>query len=49
MVYGHIGWLLEDEFGTGLQCRSYYLMQQLQSRYGPRHLLPSTTTMTAAT
>ncbi|NLC58256.1 MAG: hypothetical protein GX774_15595 [Armatimonadetes bacterium] len=34
MVYGHIGWLLEDEFGTGLQCRSYYLMQQLQSRYG---------------
>jgi hypothetical protein len=34
MVYGHIGWLVEDEFGTGLQCRSYYLMQQLQTRYG---------------
>jgi len=34
MTYGHIGWLVEDDYGTALQCRSYYMMQQLQTRYG---------------
>ena len=33
MTYGHIGWLVEDSFGMPLICRSYYMIQQLQSRY----------------
>lgn len=34
MAYGHIGWLVEEEHGINRACRSYYMLQQVQSRYG---------------
>ena len=34
LAYGHIGWLLEEEHGIGRICRSYYMLQQVQTRYG---------------
>ena len=33
IAYGHIGWLVEEGFGMRQTCRSYYMLQQLQSRY----------------
>ena len=33
IAYGHIGWLVEDSHGIGQTCRSYYMLQPLQSRY----------------
>jgi len=34
LAYGHIGWLVEEEHGIQRTCRSYYLLQQVQARYG---------------
>ncbi len=34
MAYGHIGWLVEENHGIGRTCRSYYMLQQVQARYG---------------
>ena len=34
LAYGHIGWLVEEEHGIGRTCRSYYMLQQVQRRYG---------------
>lgn len=34
LAYGHIGWLVEEEYGIGRTCRSYYMLQQVQARYG---------------
>lgn len=34
LAYGHIGWLVEEEHGIDRTCRSYYMLQQVQSRYG---------------
>ena len=33
IAYGHMGWLVEEEHGIRQTCRSYYMLQQLQSRY----------------
>ena len=33
IAYGHIGWLVEERYGIRRMCRSYYMLQQLQSRY----------------
>ena len=33
IAYGHIGWLVEESHGIRRTCRSYYMLQQLQSRY----------------
>jgi len=32
IAYGHIGWLVEERYGIHQTCRSYYMLQQLQSR-----------------
>ncbi len=37
LAYGHIGWLVEEAHGIERTCRSYYMLQQVQARYG---LLP---------
>jgi hypothetical protein len=37
IAYGTIGWLVEERFGMERVCRSYYMLQRLQTRYG---LLP---------
>jgi hypothetical protein len=34
LAYGHIGWLVEEELGLDRTCRSYYMLQQVQARYG---------------
>jgi hypothetical protein len=34
LAYGHIGWLVEEEHGLDRMCRSYYMLQQVQKRYG---------------
>jgi hypothetical protein len=34
LAYGHIGWLVEEEHGMARTCRSYYMLQQVQARYG---------------
>ena len=34
LAYGHIGWLVEEEHGMSRTCRSYYMLQQVQVRYG---------------
>ena len=34
LAYGHIGWLVEEEHGLERTCRSYYMLQQVQARYG---------------
>jgi hypothetical protein len=34
LAYGHIGWLVEEEHGIERTCRSYFMLQQVQSRYG---------------
>jgi hypothetical protein len=36
LAYGHIGWLVEEEHGIARTCRSYYMLQQVQTRYGLR-------------
>jgi hypothetical protein len=33
IAYGHIGWLVEETHGMRQTCRSYYMLQPLQSRY----------------
>jgi hypothetical protein len=33
IAYGHMGWLVEEQHGIRQTCRSYYMLQQLQSRY----------------
>jgi hypothetical protein len=33
IAYGHMGWLVEEKHGIRQTCRSYYMLQQLQSRY----------------
>jgi hypothetical protein len=33
IAYGHIGWLVEEQHGIRQACRSYYMLQALQSRY----------------
>lgn len=33
IAYGHIGWLVEESYGIRRTCRSYYHLQNLQSRY----------------
>jgi len=33
IAYGHIGWLVEETYGIRQTCRSYYMLQPLQSRY----------------
>ncbi len=33
IAYGHIGWLVEEKHGIRQTARSYYMLQQLQSRY----------------
>ncbi len=33
IAYGHMAWLVEETHGIRQTCRSYYMMQQLQSRY----------------
>jgi hypothetical protein len=33
IAYGHIGWLVEETHGIRQTCRSYYMLQSLQSRY----------------
>ncbi|UCF38720.1 MAG: hypothetical protein JSU96_07755, partial [Acidobacteriota bacterium] len=33
IAYGHIGWLVEEAHGIRQTARSYYMLQQLQSRY----------------
>ncbi|RJP31683.1 MAG: hypothetical protein C4527_07230, partial [Candidatus Omnitrophota bacterium] len=39
IAYGHIGWLVEEAYGIRKTCRSYYMLQQLQSRYVMREPL----------
>ena len=39
IAYGTNGWLVEEKFGMERVCRSYYMLQRLQARYG---LLPPT-------
>lgn len=34
IAYGNIGWLVEERFGMERVCRSYYMLQRLQARYG---------------
>lgn len=34
LAYGHIGWLVEESHGIARTCRSYYMLQQVQARYG---------------
>jgi hypothetical protein len=34
LAYGHIGWLVEEDYGMARVCRSYYMLQQVQARYG---------------
>jgi hypothetical protein len=34
IAYGTIGWLVEERFGMERVCRSYYMLQRLQARYG---------------
>lgn len=34
LAYGHIGWLVEEKFGMDRVCRSYYMLQAVQARYG---------------
>jgi hypothetical protein len=34
LAYGHIGWLVEETHGMDRACRSYYMLQQVQARYG---------------
>lgn len=34
LAYGHIGWLVEEEHGISRTCRSYFMLQQVQARYG---------------
>lgn len=34
LAYGHIGWLVEEAHGIDRTCRSYYMLQQVQARYG---------------
>ncbi len=34
LAYGHIGWLVEEGHGMDRACRSYYMLQQVQARYG---------------
>jgi hypothetical protein len=33
IAYGHMGWLVEEQHGIRQACRSYYSLQQLQTRY----------------
>ena len=33
IAYGHIGWLVEEAHGIRQTCRSYYMLQPLQTRY----------------
>ena len=33
IAYGHIGWLVEETHGIRQTCRSYYMLQPLQTRY----------------
>jgi hypothetical protein len=33
IAFGRMAWLVEEEYGMRQACRSYYMMQQLQSRY----------------
>lgn len=33
IAYGHIGWLVEETYGIRQTCRSYYMLQPLQSMY----------------
>ena len=33
LAYGHIGWLVEEAHGMRTTCRSYYLLQPVQSAY----------------
>ena len=52
IAYGHIGWLVEEAHGTRQTCRSYYMLQQLQSRYvmeKPKEIRYGTTTGTLST
>ncbi len=30
----HIGWLVEEDHGISRTCLSYYMLQQVQARYG---------------
>ncbi len=34
LAYGHIGYLVEEGNGINRMCRSYYMLQQVQARYG---------------
>lgn len=34
LAYGHIGYLVEERFSLERVCRSYYMLQQVQARYG---------------
>ncbi len=34
LAYGHIGWLVEESHGLARTGRSYYMLQQVQARYG---------------
>ena len=34
LAYGHIGWLVEEEYGWSRVARSYYMLQPVQARYG---------------
>ena len=45
IAYGHIGWLVEETHGIRQACRSYYMLQPLQSRYAmlkPQEILYGT-------
>ncbi len=45
IAYGHIGWLVEETHGMRQTCRSYYMLQPLQSRYAmlkPQEILYGT-------
>ncbi|MCU0917474.1 MAG: hypothetical protein MUC88_23345 [Planctomycetes bacterium] len=45
IAYGHIGWLVEETHGLRQTCRSYYMLQPLQSRYAmlkPQEILYGT-------
>ncbi len=45
IAYGHIGWLVEETHGIRQTCRSYYMLQPLQSRYAmlkPQEILYGT-------
>ena len=33
IAYGHMGWLVEEQYSMRRTCRSYYMLQPLQSRY----------------